>query len=127
MFTVQSKAQDVAVSVDIPWQAVGTTPPDPARLSRELRVLWVIDQVRQHRVGIGKGAELAQLPRAAFMELLGEHGAPVIDYPVAELQDNPLAGPRVIVVPRIVYDEVEVAGAGLPGATVLAAAGEEDS
>lgn len=81
---VQSNPEDVAVRVDIPWQAAGTTPPDPARLSHELRVLWIVDQVRQHRVGIGKGTELAGLARAAFMRLLGEYGVPVIDYSVAD-------------------------------------------
>jgi predicted HTH domain antitoxin len=85
---VQSNAQDVAVSVEIPWQAAGSIPPDPVRLSHDLRVLWIVDQVRQHRVGIGKGSELARLPRAAFMRLLGEHGVPVIDYPAADFEDE---------------------------------------
>jgi predicted HTH domain antitoxin len=85
---MQSNADDVAVRVEIPWQVAGTTPPDPARLSHELRVLWIIEQVRQHHVGIGKGAELAGLARAAFMRLLGEHGVPVIDYPVADFEDE---------------------------------------
>jgi predicted HTH domain antitoxin len=85
---VPSNAESVAIRVEIPWQAVDATPPDVARLSRELRVLWIVDQVRQHRLGIGKGAELAELPRAAFMRLLGEHGVPVIDYPLAELEDE---------------------------------------
>ena len=85
---VQPNAEDVAVRVEIPWRAAGQTPPDPARLSHDLRVLWIVDQVRQHRVGIGKGAELAGLVRAAFMLLLGEHGVPVIDYPVADLEDE---------------------------------------
>ena len=85
---VQPSAKDVAVRVEIPWQAAGTTPPDLARLSHDLRVLWIVDQVRQRHVGIGKGAELAGLARAAFMLLLGEHGVPVIDYPVADLEDE---------------------------------------
>jgi predicted HTH domain antitoxin len=80
--------QNVAVSVEIPWQVAGTTPPDIARLSQELRVLWIVDQVRRHRVGIGKGAELAELPRAAFMQLLGEHGVPVIDYALEDLEEE---------------------------------------
>jgi predicted HTH domain antitoxin len=85
---VSSSGDNVAVRVEIPWQAVGTTPPDVARLSQELRVLWIVNQVRQHHVGIGKGAELAGLPRAAFMQVLGEHGVPVIDYPVAEIDEE---------------------------------------
>jgi hypothetical protein len=30
-------------------------------------VLWLVEQVRHHKLGIGKGAELARMPRAAFM------------------------------------------------------------
>jgi predicted HTH domain antitoxin len=85
---VESNTQDVAVSVEIPWQVAGSIAPDPARLSEDLRVLWIVDQVRRHRVGIGKASELARLPRAAFMRLLGEHGVPVIDYSVADLEDE---------------------------------------
>jgi predicted HTH domain antitoxin len=85
---MSSIGDNVAVRVEIPWQAGGTSPPDIARLSQELRVLWIVDQVRQHHVGIGKGAELAGRPRAAFMQVLGEHGVPVIDYPAAELDEE---------------------------------------
>jgi predicted HTH domain antitoxin len=85
---VQSNTQNVAVSVEIPLPAIGGGPPDIPRLSRELRLLWIVDQVRQHRFGVGKGAELAELPRAAFMRLLGEHGVPVIDYPIDDLEDE---------------------------------------
>jgi hypothetical protein len=60
-----SNAQDVAVRVEIPCLAATATPVDTARLSQELRLLWLVEQVRLHRVGIGKGAELAGLPRAA--------------------------------------------------------------
>jgi hypothetical protein len=47
--------------------------------------LWAVEQVRPKRVGAGKGAELAGLPRAAFMRLLGTHGVPVIDHPIDDL------------------------------------------
>jgi hypothetical protein len=36
------------------------------------------------RMGVGTAAELASMPRAEFMQVLGEHGVPVIDYGVAE-------------------------------------------
>jgi predicted HTH domain antitoxin len=88
MPSVPSNAQNVSVRVEIPWQVASATPPDITRLSRELRVLWIVDQVRQNRVTIGKGAELAELPRAAFMQLLGEHGVPVIDYPIEDLEQE---------------------------------------
>ena len=55
-------------------------------MSRELRLLWLIEEVRGQRLGAGKGAELAGVPRAAFMQLLGDHGVPVIDYTVEDLE-----------------------------------------
>ncbi len=76
----------LTVSVDVPLSTGEGAAPDPATVGSELRLLWIIEQVRLHRVGVGKGAELAGMPRAAFMQTLGAHGVPVIDYPVSDLQ-----------------------------------------
>lgn len=78
-------AHTVTVSVELPVTG-GATAPDSRLIGDELRVLWIIEQVRTKRVGVGKGAELAGMPRAAFMQALGTHGVPVIDYPPADLQ-----------------------------------------
>jgi hypothetical protein len=48
--------------------------------------IWIVEQVRLHGVGVGKGAELSGMPRAAFMQLLGEHGVPVIDCDPGDLE-----------------------------------------
>ena len=74
------------MQVDIPREALGDV--ELSQLGVELRQLWAVDQVRRHRLGVGKAAEVAGLPRAAFMQLLGEHGVPVIDYPIEELRDE---------------------------------------
>ena len=76
----------VAVQVDIPRDVLGDV--ELSQLSAELRQLWAVDQVRRHRLGIGKAAEVAEMPRAAFMRLLGEHGLPVIDYPLEDLREE---------------------------------------
>lgn len=70
----------VEVAVALPWGRVGE--PDPHALGRELRLLWLVEEVRQRRLGVGKAASLAGLPRARFMQVLGDHGVPVIDYDV---------------------------------------------
>ena len=74
------------MQVDIPRDALGDE--DLLQLGVELRQLWAVDQVRRHRLGIGKAAEVAGMPRAAFMRLVGEHGLAVIDYPVEDLRDE---------------------------------------
>jgi predicted HTH domain antitoxin len=81
-------ARTLTISVEIPWSAEDGAAPDPAAVRGELRQLWIIEQVRLGRLGAGKGAELAGMPRAAFMHVLGAHGVPVIDYPPAELEDE---------------------------------------
>jgi predicted HTH domain antitoxin len=76
----------LTVSVELPLSADDGVPPDPTVVGDELRLLWIIEQVRLQRIGVGKGAELAGLPRAAFMQALGAHGVPVIDYAPSDLQ-----------------------------------------
>ncbi len=79
-------AGTLTVRVDLPWSAAGGSAPDPIEVGDQLRLLWIIEQVRHHRIGLGKGAELARMPVAAFMQQLGAHGVPVIDYPTADLE-----------------------------------------
>jgi len=77
-------SRTVEVPVPLPWQR--ESEPDVPALGRELRLLWLVDEVRQHRLGAGKAAESAGLPRAEFMRILGEHGVPVVDYPDEDLE-----------------------------------------
>lgn len=74
----------IAVQVEIPRDVLGDD--DPTQLGLELRRLWAVEQVRKRRIGVGKGAEVAGMPRAEFMTTLGEHGVPVIDYPIEDLR-----------------------------------------
>ncbi|MGA7120598.1 MAG: UPF0175 family protein [Polyangiaceae bacterium] len=78
-------ARTLTVSVELPV-ASGAVAPDSQVVSQELRRLWIIEQVRAKRIGVGKAAELSGMPRAAFMQALGAHGVPVIDYAPADLQ-----------------------------------------
>lgn len=83
---VDRTGASIAVQVEIPREVLGDA--DPSQLAVELRRLWAVEQVRRRRLGVGKAAEVAGMPRAAFMQLLGEHGVPVIDYPVEDLQEE---------------------------------------
>jgi predicted HTH domain antitoxin len=82
-------APTMSIQVELPRDATGDA--DPATISAELRQLWAVEQVRLHRFGVGKGAEVAAMPRAAFMRFLGEHGVPVIDYPLEDFREELLA------------------------------------
>jgi predicted HTH domain antitoxin len=79
-----SSSRTVEVDVSLPWRRAEE--PDARSLGRELRLLWLIEEVRRRRLGIGRAASLAELPRAMFMRVLGDHGVPVIDYDATELE-----------------------------------------
>jgi predicted HTH domain antitoxin len=86
MSDMSTTAKTLTVRVDLPWSVVGGSEPDLEELGDQLRLLWIIEQVRFHRIGVGKGAELAGMAPAAFMGVLGAHGVPVIDYSAADFE-----------------------------------------
>ena len=86
MVIMSQREASVAVQVEIPKDVVGDV--ELSQLGVELRRLWLVEQVRRRRIGVGKAAEASGMPRAAFMQALGEHGVPVIDYPVEDLREE---------------------------------------
>lgn len=82
---MSASVRTVTISVELPLAPADTRAPDPAVVRADLRRLWLVEQVRLKRVGVGKGAELAGMSRAAFMLELGAHGVPIIDYDPSDL------------------------------------------
>ena len=74
-----------AVQVDLPDEVFDVHPWDPDGIAEEMRLLWLLEQVRQRRIGHGKAAELADLPRAQFLMLMGQHQISPFDYDDDEL------------------------------------------
>lgn len=81
-----SPARPYAVEVELPAEAFRHHPWSAAELSAELRLLWLVDQVRQRRLGYAKAAEFARMPQAAFVRVLGSHRVSPFD-----LDDDELA------------------------------------
>lgn len=50
-----------------------------------MRLLWLLEEVRSRRLGFGKAAELAGLPFAQFLLLMGKHYITPFDYDEDEL------------------------------------------
>jgi predicted HTH domain antitoxin len=48
--------------------------------AHHLRTLWLIEQTRERRLGHGKAAELAGLPRARFLQRMGRHHVSPFDF-----------------------------------------------
>lgn len=63
-----SPSKSHRVEVELPSEAFAHHPWQPDELSRELRELWLLDQVRQRRLAFTKAAELAGVPLAFFLE-----------------------------------------------------------
>jgi predicted HTH domain antitoxin len=68
-----SASRPYAVEVELPAEAFRHRPWSAAEVSSDLRLLWLVDQVRQRRLGYAKAAELGGLPLAAFVQVLGAH------------------------------------------------------
>jgi predicted HTH domain antitoxin len=80
-----SKARGHAVQVELPEEAFRGREWDAQAIAQELRLLWLLEAVRARRLGFGKAAELAGLPQARFLDLMGEHHITPFDYDADEL------------------------------------------
>lgn len=82
-----SRASEPArtVKVEIPAEAFQHRTWDPTEVAQEMRVLWLLEEVRARRLGYGKAAELAGVPTAEFLRLMGQHQITPFDYDDDEL------------------------------------------
>lgn len=79
-------AKSHRIQVDLPTEAFQHHPFDLGRLGRELRTLWLLDQVRQRRLGFSKAAELSDIPLTQFLDLMGQHQISPFDYDDEEIE-----------------------------------------
>ena len=73
------------VKVDLPDEAFQHRRWEPQEIAEELRLLWFLEEVRARRLGFGKAAELAGIPVARFLLLMGQHNITPFDYDDAAL------------------------------------------
>jgi predicted HTH domain antitoxin len=81
-----------SIVVDLPDDAFRHRRWDPQEVADEMRLLWLLEEVRSRRLGFGKAAELASLPVAQFLLLMGKHHITPFDYDEDELTRE--LGPR---------------------------------
>ena len=81
-----------SVEVQLPAEAFRHRPWSAAEVSSDLRLLWLVDQVRQRRLGYAKAAELAGMAQGAFVQVLGEHHISPFDFDDDELAREIEAG-----------------------------------
>ncbi len=73
------------VEVDLPDEVFLHRPWKPVEIADEMRLLWLLEEVRSRRLGFGRAAELAGIPTARFLLLMGEHHITPFDYDAEEL------------------------------------------
>lgn len=73
------------VQVEISEDAFQHRSWDPREIAHEMRVLWLLEEVRGRRLGHGKAAELAGVPLADFLRLMGKHQITPFDFDEDEL------------------------------------------
>lgn len=79
-------ARTRSLQVELPEEAFLNLPWDPETLSRELRVLFLVERVRRRQLSAGKAAELAEMRLAHFVLEMGRHGVSPFDYDPGELE-----------------------------------------
>ena len=52
----------------------------------EARLLLALKLYEEHRISLGKAAEVAGYTKPEFMDVAGKHGVAVFDYPPGELE-----------------------------------------
>jgi len=85
---VKADGKSRTVQVELPDELFEAYPWDPHRIALQLRMLWLLEQVRERRLGHGKAAELAGVARAQFLEIMGEHQMSAFDYDAHELDEE---------------------------------------
>lgn len=66
--------------------AILAVPFDERLLSLGLHRALALELVEAGRATLSQGARLADMPLEVFIELLGQHGVPAVDYPPEELE-----------------------------------------
>jgi predicted HTH domain antitoxin len=82
----ETSPSEYTVTIALPAEAFLHHPWRPGRIAAELRTLWLVEQVRERRLGYGKAAELARVPKAEFVKLMGERQVSAVDYDPDELR-----------------------------------------
>ena len=75
------------VQVTLPAEPLEAAGVNPADASRGAAMLLALELYREHRISLGRAAELCQMPVEAFMLFAGRHEAP-IHYSASDLEED---------------------------------------
>jgi predicted HTH domain antitoxin len=78
----------VTVSNNLPRDLLGALDVPNVRVERRLRELIALELAREGRISTGKGAEMLDISKWAFIQLLAEHGIECFSDTPEELADQ---------------------------------------
>ena len=61
---------------------------EPETVAKEMRLLWLVEEVRQRRLGFAKAAEIANVPQARFLEFMSNHQVSPFDFDEEEFEEE---------------------------------------
>lgn len=73
------------VEIALPEEVFARHPWDPEKIAADMVLCWLLELVRQRRMGFGKAAEVAKMPVARFLEIMHERNITPFDYDEDEL------------------------------------------
>jgi predicted HTH domain antitoxin len=76
------------INVELPSALLKAANLEESNLSQEAARLLALELYREHKVSLGRAAELCQTPLAAFMDFVAKHGVPPLRYGVEELEEE---------------------------------------
>lgn len=89
---MSTSSRAYSVEVELPAEAFRHRTWSRSQVAADLRLLWLIDQVRQRSLGYAKAAELAEMPQAAFVQALSTHHVSPFDLDDEEIERELAAG-----------------------------------
>jgi predicted HTH domain antitoxin len=82
------------VQITVPAELLEAAGVNPADASRESARLLALELYREHKVSLGRAAELCDMPIEAFMVFAGKREAPM-HYSVSDLEEDRLTLERL--------------------------------
>jgi predicted HTH domain antitoxin len=83
------------VHVQLPSALLKAANLEESNLSQEAARLLALELYREHKVSLGRAAELCQTPLAAFMDFVAKHGVPPLRYGTEELEEESRSSDRL--------------------------------
>ena len=84
MKTIPERTYEVRVR--LPVEAFRHHPWQPSAIAEKMRLLWLVELVRERRLAYGKAADLAEMTKADFVRLMATHRVSPVDYDPDQLE-----------------------------------------